>query len=92
MLIRDAEDPTMTAKRIAKLVALAAATLVSASAMAQAPAGKSVSEAEKNYQAGGSPLADGAGEHRLDLHHQPLALLQAQTAGRAPGIYAGGKE
>lgn len=58
MLIRDAEDPTMTAKRIAKLVALAAATLVSASAMAQAPAGKSVSEAEKNYQAGGSPLAD----------------------------------
>ena len=48
----------MTAKRIAKLVALAAATLVSASAMAQAPAGKSVSEAEKNYQAGGSPLAD----------------------------------
>ncbi len=44
----------MTAKRIARLVALAAATLVSATAMAQKP----VAEAEKNYQAGGSPLAD----------------------------------
>lgn len=46
----------MTAKRIARLVALAAATLVSATAMAQDT--KPVSEAEKNYQAGGSPLAD----------------------------------
>lgn len=46
----------MTAKRIARLVALAAATLVSATAMAQDA--KPVSEAEKNYQAGGSPLAD----------------------------------
>ena len=44
----------MTAKRIARLVALAAATLVSATAMAQKP----VAEAEKNYQAGGSPLAE----------------------------------
>ena len=46
----------MTAKRIARLVALAAATLVSATAMAQDA--KPVSEAEKNYQAGGSPLAE----------------------------------
>jgi len=46
----------MTAKRITRLVALAAATLVSATAMAQD--GKPVSEAEKNYQAGSSPLAD----------------------------------
>jgi len=46
----------MTAKRIARLVALAAATLVSATAMAQD--GKPVSETEKNYQAGSSPLAD----------------------------------
>jgi nitrite reductase (NO-forming)/hydroxylamine reductase len=46
----------MTAKRIARLVALAAATLVSATAMAQDT--KPVGEAEKNYQAGGSPLAD----------------------------------
>ncbi len=46
----------MTAKRIARLVALAAATLVSATAMAQGS--KPVSEAEKNYQAGSSPLAN----------------------------------
>lgn len=46
----------MTAKRIARLVALAAATLVSATAMAQDA--KPVSEAEKNYQAGGLPLAE----------------------------------
>lgn len=46
----------MTAKRIAKLVALAAATLVSATVMAAD--GKAVSEAEKNYQAGSSPMAD----------------------------------
>ncbi len=46
----------MTAKRIARLVALAAATLVSATAMAQDA--KPVSEAEINYQAGGSPLAE----------------------------------
>ena len=46
----------MTAKRIARLVALAAATLVSATAMAQGS--KPVSEAEKNYQAGSSPLVN----------------------------------
>ena len=46
----------MTAKRIARLIALAAATLVSATAMAQSA--KPVSETEKNYQAGSSPLAD----------------------------------
>ncbi|UOB03818.1 nitrite reductase [[Acidovorax] ebreus] len=46
----------MTAKRIARLVALAAATLVSATAMAQHE--KDVSKPELNYQAGSSPLAD----------------------------------
>ncbi len=46
----------MTTKRIARLVALAAAALASATAMAQS--GKAVEEAEKNYQAGSSPLAD----------------------------------
>ena len=46
----------MTAKRIAKLVALAAATLVSATAMAQD--GKAIAQEEKNYHAGGSPLTD----------------------------------
>ncbi|MDF1483419.1 cytochrome D1 domain-containing protein [Extensimonas sp. H3M7-6] len=46
----------MTTKRITRLVALAAAALASATAMAQS--GKAVEEAEKNYQAGSSPLAD----------------------------------
>ncbi|MGD9550763.1 MAG: cytochrome D1 domain-containing protein [Burkholderiaceae bacterium] len=46
----------MTTKRIARLVALAAAALASATAMAQSS--KPVVEAEKNYQAGSSPLTD----------------------------------
>ncbi|AVP57716.1 nitrite reductase [Pulveribacter suum] len=46
----------MTAKRTARLIALAAAALVSAGAMAQHE--KDVSKTELNYQAGTSPLAD----------------------------------
>ncbi|QNP48816.1 hypothetical protein H9K75_00905 [Diaphorobacter aerolatus] len=45
----------MTAKRIARLIALAAAATVSVSTMAQNA--KHAQQAEVNYQAGGSPLA-----------------------------------
>ena len=46
----------MTAKKVARLIALAAATMVAVTAMAQES--KAISETEKNYQAGGSPMAD----------------------------------
>ncbi|QIL79832.1 nitrite reductase [Diaphorobacter sp. HDW4A] len=46
----------MTAKRIARLIALAAAAMVSVSTMAQDA--KHAPQAEVNYQAGGSPLAN----------------------------------
>ena len=48
----------MTAKRIARLIALAAAAMVSVSSMAQDA--KHAPQAEVNYQAGGSPLANEA--------------------------------
>ncbi len=55
-LIRDAEDRTMTARRIARLIALAAAAMVSVSSMAQD--GKDVTQTQLNHHLGTSPLAN----------------------------------